>query len=840
MREPRLFVRYRKQCISFFLLILVLQFAGCAAQKAYNRAQEAARREEWDRAVGQYMIALNKKPDNPQYRTGFERARLAASQFHFQKAKLLVQTMNYEQAIIEFQLALNFDPTNQFIANELENARQAYVKEQNKQQLTEIEKAKEEAKKKMQLYKVLGPEAETLIPSMKFHDDSLKHILDALGQLAGINIVYDSDFRDQEFSIALDNIRFKDALEQIMVANRLYYKPLDQSTILVIPDNPQKRRQYDEQVIQTFYLSNAELNDVINMVRQVMQIQRIATNPQLNAITIRDTPDKVAIVQKIIEANDKARSEVLLDIEILEIDRDQALTYGVDLSSYSVTQELVVNTTPAATGGTSTNSNFLYGNQFKGIDAASWRFTIPSITYTALSTDQRTKLLAKPQIRASEGQQVTVRLGDRVPIPVNVIQTAVAPTAGQSITTFPTTSFQQQDVGINIDITPRVHHNREISLTMRFELTSITAPGTGTIPPTIGNRTVNTVIRLKDGETNLLAGLLRKDERKSLRGIPGVVHIPLISTLFASNDKEVQEKDIVFTITPHILRTPNITETDLSPIWIGTEDDVQLKKAPLISVFENPSVEKATKPWEQPQSNMSNEQDQEQDQELAPAGTPQQENQEKPEEKTPPKQPPSPQTKSQVNPPPAVALSQSTQQENHPAANPAPANESAQAQPRQAAPSIAQVAPKIVPETETQPEGEQQQPGATILFNSPNVNPTSDADVILHLQLNDAPNASGVSLFLNFDPAAIQVKDVLQGAFMTPGAFSKSFDNGRGTININANRQPSESTSGIVATVVLHTLKAGNTTVNLNSAVVRDPKGNVVPVTFLPYTINVQ
>src|SRR5262249_50330371 len=158
------------------------------------------------------------------------------------------------------------------------------------------------------------------------------------------------------------------------------------------------------------------------------------------------------------------------------------------------------------------------------------------------------------QIRASEGQQVTVRLGDRVPIPVNVIQTQVAQQAGAAITTFPTVTFQQQDVGINIDVTPRVHHNREITLTMRFELTSITVPGVGTTPPTIGNRTVNTVIRLKDGETNLLAGLLRRDERKSLRGVPGIIKVPFLRDLFAANDKGLQEKDIVFTITPHILR----------------------------------------------------------------------------------------------------------------------------------------------------------------------------------------------------------------------------------------------------------------------------------------------
>ncbi|MCI0442507.1 hypothetical protein L0152_04720 [bacterium] len=290
------------QLLSCLIVLALLHSLGCAAQKAYRRAQEASRRGEWDRAVGQYMIALNKKPENPQYRTGFERARLAASQFHFQKAKQLVETRNYEQAIIEFQIALNFDPTNQYVINELAAAKKSYEKELNQKELTAIEKAKEESKRKMQLYKVLGPEAETIIPSLRFRDDSLKHILDALGQLAGINIVYDSDFRDQEFSVSLDNIKFRDALQQILVANRLYFKPLDQSTILVIPDNPQKRRQYDEQVIQTFYLSNAELNDVLNMVRSVMQIQRIATNPQLNAITIRDTPDKVAIVQKIIEA----------------------------------------------------------------------------------------------------------------------------------------------------------------------------------------------------------------------------------------------------------------------------------------------------------------------------------------------------------------------------------------------------------------------------------------------------------------------------------------------------------------------------------------------------------
>ncbi len=803
----------KKHRILYFIILLSAAFLwnGCAAQKAYKRGQEAAKRGERDRAVAQYIVALNKKPDNPQYRVGFERARLAASQFHFQKAKQLATTGNYEQAVIEYQIALDFDSSNQYIANELKNARIEYEKQLNIEKLTEIEKAKEEAKRKTQIYKVLGPEAESTIESLKFHDDSLKHILDSLGAVAGINIVYDSDFRDQEFSVSLDNITFRNALEQILVANRLYFKPLDQSTILIVPDNPQKRRQYDEQVIQTFYLSNAELNDVLNLIRSVMQIQRIATNPQLNAITLRDTPDKIAIAQKIIEANDKSRSEILLNIEILEVDRDRALNYGVNLSTYSVSQ--VLNVTGSATG-----AGVLRGDQFKGIDAASWTFTIPGIIYSALVTDQYTKLLATPQIRASEGQQVTVRLGDRVPIPVNVIQTAVAQ-PGQAITTFPTTTFQQQDVGINIDVTPRVHHNREISLTMRFELTSITALGSASIPPTIGNRTVNTVIRLKDGETNLLAGLLRRDERKSLRGLPGIHKIPILRDLFANNDKTLQEKDIIFTITPHILRTPNITAEDLAPIWIGTEDDIRLKTAPPISVFER-SQRQEEKTIE----------DIIREEEVKPDVPATMEPQAVPESKLPESTPPETITQAPVVAPTPAPKVETTTPPASALPEPAPAVPQEKPQPS---------TPQVVPPVASEPTARDVS-AATLSFLSLNLNPKVDQEVILNLRAENASQLANVFLFLEFDPAAIQVKDILQGAFMTPGAFAKSFDNGRGTININATHVPSEATAGVIATIVLRPVKPGQTTIKLNSAVLRTEKATVIPVTFVPFTLSVE
>lgn len=797
---------------ALFIFFLIVQLTGCAAQRAYRRAQDAAKRADWDRAVAEYIVAMKKRPDNPQYRAGFERARLAASQVHLEKAKQFMEKKDYDQAILEYQIAQNFDPANQFISNELQRARTLFDRESKKVQLTAIEKAKQDAKKRMPINVVLGPEAEKTIQSLRFRDDSLKHILDSLGSVAGINIVYDSDFRDQEFSVSLDNIKFRDALNQILVANRLYFKPLDQSTILIIPDNPQKRRQYDEQVIQTFYLSNAELNDVLNMVRSVMQIQRIATNPQLNAITIRDTPDKVAIVQKIIEANDKSRSEILLDIEILEVDRDQAMRYGVDLTNYSVTQQLELNADP----------NVIFGHQLRAIDAASWSFTIPSVVYTALASDQRTKILAKPQIRASEGQQVTVRLGDRVPIPVTVFQ-AVIPSQQPGVTV-PTTTFQLTDVGINIDVTPRVHHNREISLTMRFELTSISAPGVGTTPPTLGNRTVNTVIRLKDGETNLLAGLLRRDERKSLRGIPGVIKIPFLRDLFASNDKGLQEKDIIFTITPHILRTPNVTEEDLTPIWIGTEDDVRLKSAPPISVFERPDVAKPGQSFEREAEEQTEPQVQpEQGETMPPTGgtvtSPPEETQPvptQPEETQTQPQQPSPEPEQPV-PQPQEQVEPETQPQTEPPATP--------------------VAPPVTEPSSGEPT-EQQKP-AILSFSSPNVNPRVNTDIIVHVQIENAMQSTSQSVFLDLDAENLQVKDVLQGAFIN-GAFSKSFDNERGTVGITASRTPGTLQSGVIATIVLTGLKPGQTIISLNSAVIRDADGNVIPVTFLPYTVVLQ
>ncbi|MCS7312308.1 MAG: hypothetical protein NZ742_05295, partial [Acidobacteria bacterium] len=432
---------------------------------------------------------------------------------------------------------------------------------------------------------------------IKYVDTSLRQILDSMGKSFGLNVLYDKDFQDARYSVELRGVTFEEALQQILAANGLFYKIVSENTIMVIPDNPQKRRQHEELVVRTFYLSNADLNETINLLRVIAGIQQIVPNTQLYAITVKDTLEKVALAERIIRLNDKARAEVILDVEILEVSRQTAARYGIDIvPEIAVTQALDIGEGPGV----------IFGHQFRAIDAAAWAFTFPSIVYRALITDARTRVLARPQVRAADGQTMNVRLGNRVPIPTTTF-TGITPQPGQPPPTggviVPITSFQLVDVGINIDVKPRIHHNREVTLDLKFELTSIAAPGRQiNEPPTLGSRVVNTTIRLKDGETNLLAGLLRQDERRALRGLPGIQNLPFLRDLFAANERSIEQTDIVFTITPHIIRMPNITEEDLKPLWVGTADQPRLREPLPYTVFQPPPETKPPeeKPSEKP------------------------------------------------------------------------------------------------------------------------------------------------------------------------------------------------------------------------------------------------
>ncbi len=342
-----------------------------------------------------------------------------------------------------------------------------------------------------------------------------------------------------------------------------FYKVIDERTILVAQDTQQNRKEYEDQVVRTFFLSNGDVKDVSQMVRSLLDLRRMGTIAQLNAIVIRDTADKVAVAERLIEVNDKAKAEVVLDVELLQLSTTKLLELGAKLSKYDPI------TTGSFPGGTATTSPTLPWRDLLKLSLSDFNFTIPSILVNFVKTNTDTELLAKPQLRIAEGEKAQLIIGDRVPIPVTTINTQQA--IGQS-GVVPVTSYQYQDVGIKVDVEARVHHNREVSLKLTVEISEV-KPGSGE-QPTISTRTITSNIRLKDGETSFLAGLIRTKAATTRTGFPFISDIPLIGSLFSNKRRENDRDDIFLTLTPHITRAPQIDEEDLLPIWVGTENNV--------------------------------------------------------------------------------------------------------------------------------------------------------------------------------------------------------------------------------------------------------------------------
>jgi general secretion pathway protein D len=396
----------------------------------------------------------------------------------------------------------------------------------------------------------------------------------ALGKAFGINVLFDPRLRDQEIAIELKQVTAQDALEILMRASGHFYKVVDEHSIIIAADTPQNRRAYEDLMIQTFFLSNSEVRDVMTMLRSLVDSRKIAANERLNAIVLRDTADRVKVAEKLIEVNDKARAEVVIDVELMQINSSKLRELGMSLDpgntlGFTLDGEQVGGDDDEDGGGG--GGTVIRLNELEFIDSSSWLVTIPSFLVDFVKDNTDAHILAKPQLRISEGEKANLVIGDRVPIPVTSFNTSN--TIGGNIV--PLTSFQYTDVGITIEIQPRVHHNNEVTLEVGVEVSNIS--GNIGDQPIIGTRNITTTIRLKDGETNFLAGLIRTDELQSDTGIPGLSDIPIIGRLFSRKSNQVQRTDIVLTLTPHIIRRADITAADLLPIWVGTETNFSFR-----------------------------------------------------------------------------------------------------------------------------------------------------------------------------------------------------------------------------------------------------------------------
>lgn len=536
--------------ISWLILgFLVINILGCATfTQSYKLGYQAEINKNYDEAIKYYEQAMLENPKESVYRLALFRTKAVAALDAAERARRLAAGGMKDEALNQYKKALFYDPTNRMILAEYK-------------ELAGIKPAVEVKPKEVVIEAPVKLKYPPELLKLKFTDASLRAIFQALGKFSGINFLFDEQFRDLPVSIDLTDLTVEQAINSLCLSGRAFYRIVDERTAIIIPDNAQKRNQYEINAIKTFYLSNINVQDVQSQLASILRTQfkspSIIVDKTRNSLTIRDTAPVVALAEKLLQSWDKPKGEVMLDLEIMEVSRTKLQTIGTQFSqSYGSIRY---------TGGVSEfpTDGWLPLEGFDLSKSGNFQITLPSVLLQFIETDSDTKIIAQPRLRGVDSEEINYLVGQKVPIPT----TTFTPIAAGGVSQQPIVSYQYQDVGIEVKIKPRLHRENEVSLEMEINITSIGGTGIADIP-IISTRSVKNVIRLKDGETNLLAGLLKDEERKSLKGVTGLKNLPVLGSLFSSTDRTLDQTDVILTITPHIIRTMPLKAEDSEPLWI--------------------------------------------------------------------------------------------------------------------------------------------------------------------------------------------------------------------------------------------------------------------------------
>jgi general secretion pathway protein D len=813
--------------------LAAMMTAACATGRAFARGEAAGKAGDWEAAVAFYRQALQADPDRPDYKIALERAMVAAAAMYSERGRLEAAGQ-LDEALRAYRKAQEFEPSNRQLsvkAATLERTLRDRL--EAAQPRPDIERLRQQARRTPE--PMLSPSNPEPL-DVNFVNTSMRDILTFIGNYSGINVTFDRDFQDRPITIKLEGVSLAEALEQIMIANQLFYRVLNDRTIIVAADNTQKRTQYEPQVIRTFFISHADATELTQLLLTLLRVAGMAVQPQIvpnktaNTLTIRATNAVVEIAERIIEANDKPRAEVMVDVQILEVSRERAKAYGLDLGSYSAALQFSPESAPSAD-----SSSFNLNTISQGISTADFYLSVPAAVVRFLESDSQTKVLAKPNLRGVEGQKLSLNLGEDVPVP----STTFTPLAGSGPGTSPLTSYGYRTIGIIVDMTPRVTYDGDVILEITVE-NSARGQDTniaGQNLPSFFSRKVQTKLRLRDGESNLLAGLLREDERQSLKGFPGVMRLPIVRQLFSANDNSVKQTDIVMLLTPRIIRTHDLRAQDLSPIYIGTQSNMAISGPPATIGGSEPSAPDAAAaavPGGVPAGAAGNVPP------VAPIVPPSTATQ-------PAAAPvlPTGSTQRPVIPPGSSPIPGMTPA---PAANPpAPAVTVPAAPPTTEPPAAPTPAPAPVnppPAAAAQPEPPAVP--ARISLSPPSEMRVGSGPYTIPISIANASRISTVTLSITYNPSLIRVRNVQEGTFMRQGgmapAFNSQIDEKSGRIDIVVTRpgdKTGASTAGLLAALLVEPVTAGTGSLALSgSATV--PGGGAVALQFLPAGITVR
>jgi general secretion pathway protein D len=582
----------RPAAIALLVVAVTLPIgAADSAKSLYNKGKDAEARQNYEAAFDFFKQAYEQKPRDLAYRTSYERTRFLAGASHVHRGQLLREAGKLQEALAEFQKASEIDSASFIAQQEIRRTQKLIIDAGSAPAPITVERPPTGLQKRVQ--EAQGPvdlAAISNVPiTLKLTEDT-KVIYETVGKLAGINVLFDPDYTSRRVKIELNGVTLQEALEIIALESKTFWRPVTPNTIFIASDNPAKRKEVEQSVIKTFYLANlsqpTELQDVVNALRQILEISRIQPLPSQGALVVRGTPDQIALAEKLVGDLDKARPEVIVEVAIMQVSRDKTRNLGISPpTSATVALQNNLNTTTTTgtttTGTSSTTSgtaNQVNLNRLGNLNATDFTVTIPAATATALFGDSSTKIIQNPQIRAVDGQKASLKIGDRIPIATGSFQPGIG---GVGINPLVNTQFQYTDVGVNIDITPKVHAGREVTLKILMDISSVTGQSNigGISQPVIGQRKIEHEIRLKEGEVNILGGILEDQDIRSLNGIPGLSQIPILKYFFAQSNVEHKENEIVFALIPHIIRAREVTDLNERALEVGTASAIELRRA---------------------------------------------------------------------------------------------------------------------------------------------------------------------------------------------------------------------------------------------------------------------
>ncbi len=565
---------------------------GESAKKLYKQGQAAEAKGDVEAAYADYYQAYQLKPQDLRYKTAYERVRFDAAALHVKRGEELQRQGDKTGAMTEFLRALQIDPSNELAEQDIRVAREAALEKQGLP-AAQNQETPVPATEKREMAEIGGPVQLKPISNepLTLHmvEDS-KIIYQTVGKAAGINVLFDPNYTSKRIQVDLANTNLYDALRIIALVSGTFWEPVTPNTIFVAKDDLNTRRQLEEQAVQTFYLTNiseqSDFTDIQTALRNMFQSAKIYGIQGQNAIIMRGTPDELLLAQKIIDDLDKPKPEVVLDVAVLEVSRNYEKTIGIQLpqtasvafqaSNYNNTNSSSSSSSSTTTTGTTDTSNGLTLNSLAHLNGTNFAVTIGQAQANLLLTDSSTKILQNPKIRVLDGQEATLKIGERIPIATGSYQTGAATAIVSSLVN---TQFTYLDVGVNIKVKPAVHYDGDVTLKLDIGISSqngSTSIG-GITEPIITQRTVSQTIRLKEGEANILGGLLQRQTSETESGTPGLANLPLLKYIFGSNDKTIQDDQIVFLLIPHLVRGERLDPMNLREVDTGTTNNIELR-----------------------------------------------------------------------------------------------------------------------------------------------------------------------------------------------------------------------------------------------------------------------